>query len=239
MIGGAAAGPTVERESPSVIPREERVAESPYEIPRVAPLPQDDGESEAAGDRLTARIVHPGDPLARPLLEDLEREYDARYGIEVFGEPASVELNRYPEAGFTAPDGAFLLLLNDAAVPVSGGAFMRYDDRTAEFKRIWTRPDLRGRGLAKRVLVALEEQAARQGYERVYLTTGPRQPEAVALYLGAGYTPLFDRSLPAERVGIHPFEKTLGAAGPSRPAPLPSSAARTALPTDPAKDSRS
>jgi len=165
------------------------------------------------------KVVHPGDPLARPLLEDLEREYDARYGVEVFGEPASVELNRYPEEHFAAPDGAFLLLLRaDPAggdpVPVSGGAFMRSDERTAEFKRIWTRADLRGRGLAKRVLAALEEQAVRQGYERVYLTTGPRQPEAVALYLGAGYTPLFDPALPADRVGIHPFAKTLAGADP-------------------------
>lgn len=154
------------------------------------------------------RIVHPDDALARPLLDDLEREYDARYGVEVFGEPASVEINRYPVADFTAPNGTFLVLLQGGA-PVSGGAFMRYDERTAEFKRIWTRADLRGRGLARRVLTALEHQAARLGYDRVYLTTGPRQPEAVTLYLRTGYTPLFDPALSAEEIGVHAFEKAL------------------------------
>lgn len=159
-------------------------------------------------DELVVRVVHPSDPLAAPLLADLEREYDARYGVEVFGEPAAVELNRYPEAAFTAPNGTFLVLLAGGEV-LSGGAFMRYDERTAEFKRIWTRADVRGRGLAKRVLAALEREAARLGYERVFLTTGPRQPEAVALYLGTGYEPQFDPARPAAEVGVHPFTKHL------------------------------
>lgn len=67
----------------------------------------------------TFRYVRANDPLAKPLLDDLEREYDTRYGEEVFGEPASVEINRYPVEAFAEPDGAFLLLLEDGA-PVSG-----------------------------------------------------------------------------------------------------------------------
>jgi hypothetical protein len=61
----------------------------------------------------------------------------------------------------------------------------------------------------------LERIARLRGYSRVYLTTGWRQPEAVALYLATGYTPLYDRSLPAEAVGPHPFEKLLNAEGPA------------------------
>ncbi|CPY70473.1 Putative acetyltransferase%2C GNAT [Mycobacteroides abscessus] len=49
----------------------------------------------------------------------------------------------------------------------------------------------------------------RRGYRRIYLTTGPRQPEAKALYLSAGYRPLYDQTLTAEEVGIHPFDKDL------------------------------
>jgi hypothetical protein len=44
------------------------------------------------------------------------------------------------------------------------------------------------------------------------VTTGWRQPEAVALYLAAGYTPLYDRSLRSEESGRHPFEKLLAGA---------------------------
>ena len=156
----------------------------------------------------TFAYVRSGDPVARPLLDDLEREYDSRYGVEVLGEPASVEINRYPESAFAEPDGAFLLLLEDGE-PISGGAFFRVDERTAEFKRIWTRADRRGQGLAKLVLAELEHEAKRLGYERVYLTTGPRQPEAIALYRGQGYTPLFDLTKSASEVGLHPFEKSI------------------------------
>ncbi|MBO1739221.1 GNAT family N-acetyltransferase [Leifsonia sp. TF02-11] len=155
------------------------------------------------------RYVHATDELARPLLTELEIEYDTRYG-DFFGERASTELNRYPAELFSASHGgAFLLLLRDG-VPIAGGAFKRLDPETAELKRIWTSSAHRRQGLARRVVEELEAEAVRQGYTRVYLTTGPRQPEAKALYLATGYSPLFDSSLPAEEVGIHPFQKSVG-----------------------------
>ena len=153
------------------------------------------------------RHTHPLDPQAQLVLTDLEREYDARYG-DLFGEPASVEINRYPAERFTAPGGTFLLLERDG-VAVSAGAFMRIDASTVEVKRMWTHVDHRGRGLARLVLAELEAEARRRGYSRVVLSTGPRQPEAVRLYLAAGYTPLFDPALTPEQIVIHHFEKDL------------------------------
>ena len=157
--------------------------------------------------QLSVRFVRSDDELAKPLLADLEREYDSRYG-DHFGEPASVELQRYPAAEFAPPHGAFLVLIEDGE-PVAGGAFKRFDDRTAELKRVWTHPDRRGRGLGTRVVAELEAAARHLGYTRIYLTTGFRQPEAVALYLSSGYTPRFDPSRPAEEIGIHAFDKSL------------------------------
>jgi hypothetical protein len=63
--------------------------------------------------------------------------------------------------------------------------------------------------LARRLLVELEAQAARQGYRRIYLTTGFRQPEAVGLYLNNGYTALFDTSVDPEIYKSLPFEKDI------------------------------
>jgi len=48
----------------------------------------------------------------------------------------------------------------------------------------------RRRGFATALLVELEAAIAARGYQRVYLTTGNRQPEAEALYESAGYTRL-------------------------------------------------
>ncbi|MFB7866415.1 MULTISPECIES: GNAT family N-acetyltransferase [unclassified Streptomyces] len=141
------------------------------------------------------------DPLARPLLDELAHEYTTRYG-------SSEDLRRYPAEEFARPRGAFLLLLEQGR-PVAGGAYRRYDERTAELKRIWTHSGHRRRGLARRVLTELEREAAASGYTRIYLTTGPRQPEAKGLYLATGYRPLFDVAADPESIGPLPFEKHL------------------------------
>lgn len=156
----------------------------------------------------TLIYTSPLDPRAKPLIDELIEEYDSRYGSYFNAEGAVAELNRYPPEAFAPPSGNFLLLIRDGET-IGGGAFKHYDERTAEFKRIWTRRDLRRQGLARTVLVELEAQAARQGYERVYLTTGFRQPEAVGLYLTYGYTALFDPSIDPEIYKTLPFEKDI------------------------------
>ncbi|MFT4149033.1 MAG: GNAT family N-acetyltransferase [Paracoccaceae bacterium] len=176
---------------------------------------------------MTDRIIHssPADPQAQPLVEDLIREYDSRYGTIFSAGGARDEVFRYPPEAFAAPDGAFLLILRDGET-IGGGAFMRYDATTAELKRIWTRGDLRRQGLARRIVLALEDRAAELGYTRLYLTTGFRQPEAKGLYLGLNYRPLFDPDLPTELYGTLPFEKHIGLlAGKTGTAPLKQPAA--------------
>ncbi|MGO4287195.1 GNAT family N-acetyltransferase [Bosea sp. TAB14] len=158
----------------------------------------------------------PLDPRAQPLVEQLTWEYATRYG-SYFGDPPGAEMSRYPAALFAPPDGNFVLLLRDGRA-VAGGAFKRYDSHTAELKRVWTDAALRRQGLARRIVEELEQQAVRQGYNKIYLTTGFRQPEAKALYLGAGYTALFDLTVDPETYGILPFEKALSVT-PSRRAP--------------------
>ncbi|QXN95479.1 GNAT family N-acetyltransferase [Nocardia iowensis] len=117
-------------------------------------------------------------------------------------------LRDYPAAEFAPPHGALLVVTRDGEA-VAGGAFQRYDAETAELKRIWTAREHRRQGLGLFVLKQLEAEVGRRGYRRIYLTTGPRQPEAVGLYLAAGYTALYDPAVPAEQIGPHPFEKYL------------------------------
>ncbi|KAF1030080.1 MAG: putative N-acetyltransferase YsnE [Burkholderia plantarii] len=156
----------------------------------------------------------PHDPIATALLDGLAVEYSSRYGDLRPGVRESVrkELGEYPAEHFAAPAGAFLLLLDDGE-PVGGGAFQRYDEKTAELKRIWTHVERRRQGIARQVLAALEERARRQGYQRLYLTTGFRQPEAAGLYEAAGYAPLFDRAIAVEVHWRLPFGKDLIAPG--------------------------
>ncbi|GAA0592138.1 GNAT family N-acetyltransferase [Streptomyces crystallinus] len=151
-------------------------------------------------------VVHAtvGDPRVAPLLRELGDEYALRYGRN-----ARAELARYPNEQFTAPYGGVLLLVLERGEPVAGGAFRRYDDTTAELKRIWTHSARRRRGLGRRVVAELEGEARARHYRRLFLTTGPRQPEARGLYLAMGYTPLFDTEADPETIGPLPFEKHL------------------------------
>ncbi|GGN80322.1 N-acetyltransferase [Streptomyces albiflavescens] len=157
--------------------------------------------------QLTVVQVTMSDPRVRPLLSELADEYSTRYGKD-----AHAELALYPDEEFTASHGGVLLLLLEHGDPVAGGAFRRYDATTAELKRIWTHSAHRRRGLARRVVAELEREASARGYRRIYLTTGPRQPEARSLYLTTGYTPLFDTEADPETIGPLPFEKHLLAA---------------------------
>ncbi|MFM0644169.1 GNAT family N-acetyltransferase [Paraburkholderia bryophila] len=156
----------------------------------------------------------PLDPIAQPLLAALEIEYTTRYREFRKDSAASVseEMLRYPAELFAPPEGAFIVIQRDGRT-VGGGAFKRYDTDTAELKRIWTHESERRQGLARRVVEELEKRALRQGYRRVYLTTGFRQPEAAGLYASTGYEALFDRSIAPEIHFRLPFGKDLLAPG--------------------------
>ncbi|GAA3846441.1 GNAT family N-acetyltransferase [Saccharothrix violaceirubra] len=148
-----------------------------------------------------AHVVAVTDPRAEPLLRELAFEYLTRYGT-------ADELTGTDDAEFTAPNGALVLLEVDQEV-VAGGGFRRLDEDTAELKRVWTHSAHRRRGHARQVLGELEELARERGYSRLHLTTGPRQPEANALYLTSGFRALFDVTADAEKIGVLRFEKQL------------------------------
>ncbi|WP_328350578.1 GNAT family N-acetyltransferase [Mycobacterium sp. NBC_00419] len=141
--------------------------------------------------------VRQDDELAQPLLSELAVEYATRYGGSV--DAVLGGLRGYPGHEFEPPQGGLLIGVLDGE-PVTGGAFRRFgvvDGReTAELKRIWTDNRFRRQGHASRLLDALEAEIVERGYQRIYLTTGDRQPEAEALYLARGYTRLSE-PLPA------------------------------------------
>lgn len=165
--------------------------------------------SVATDDRLV--YVSVLDPLARPLFDELAQEYGSRYAGLIDEQEIAHEMQRYPVEAFTAPEGAFVLLLRNGEA-IAGGAFMRHTDPgTVEFKRIWASSRHRRQGLARRVLAELEAQAVRLGYTRVYLGTGPRQPEAIALYRTNGYTLLSAHDFGEDEPPGYLFEKYLPA----------------------------
>ncbi|WP_236735465.1 GNAT family N-acetyltransferase [Mycolicibacterium peregrinum] len=148
------------------------------------------------------------DPLAAPLLAELSVEYSGRYG----GTPEQMMgwLRGKSADEFAPPGGGLYIGVLDG-IPVTGGAFTRFDADTAELKRIWTDRRFRKRGYGRVLLAHLECQIAARGYRKVYLTTGHLQPEAEALYDSAGYTRLTAPLRPEGEGTVFPiaFEKEL------------------------------
>ncbi len=93
-------------------------------------------------------------------------------------------------------DGAFVIAYLDD-VAVGCGAVRRLDEMTAELKRMYVDPTVRGRGIGRRLVEALEREAQQLGVTRVVLETGARLAPAIRLYQGTGYAriPLFGEYL--------------------------------------------
>ncbi|CAL9605949.1 hypothetical protein SUDANB121_05547 [Nocardiopsis dassonvillei] len=78
----------------------------------------------------------------------------------------------------------------DGTAVACGGLRDLGPDEGGEVKRMYVLPGSRGSGAAARLLAALEEWALEQGWKRLRLETGDRQPDAVRFYTKAGYTPV-------------------------------------------------
>ena len=121
-------------------------------------------------------------PPASDLIEAMVEEMVPLYGrIDVPHAPSA------SAADFSPPGGAFLLGYDDDGTLVCGGGVKRLDDEAAEIKRMYVVPSMRGRGVARELLVALEDAARSLGYSIARLDTGPKQPHAERMYRDAGY----------------------------------------------------
>ncbi|PZT69301.1 GNAT family N-acetyltransferase [Streptomyces sp. SW4] len=139
-------------------------------------------------------------PDAVKLNDEVQAEYAVRYGDG--GDATYLEPSH-----FTPPRGLYLLGYDDNGVPVASGGWRaqdaneeNYRDGDAELKRMFVIAQMRGRGLARRMLAALEEDARAAGRRRMVLETGTKQPEAVALYTSSGYEP-------CEKFGYYRFHE--------------------------------
>jgi GNAT superfamily N-acetyltransferase len=105
----------------------------------------------------------------------------------------------YPEPGanhfqldaeeVTEGRGTFVVV-HRGAVPVGCGALRLLDAETAELKRMYVSPLVRGKGIGRRLVAALEAEARALGVRRLVLETGVRQAAALALYRATGFRPI-------------------------------------------------
>ncbi len=80
-----------------------------------------------------------------------------------------------------------VIVAYDDGQPAGCGAIKEYAPAVMEVKRMFTRPQSRGRGVASKVLRELEIWARELSYKKCILETGIRQQEAIGLYKKSGY----------------------------------------------------
>ncbi|MEA1674471.1 helix-turn-helix domain-containing GNAT family N-acetyltransferase [Nitrospirillum sp. BR 11163] len=135
--------------------------------------------------RASAVVIEPADPLgdeAQACLQAYFQELAARFDTGF--DPAR---SAPAEPGdLVPPSGWFLVARLDGAA-VGCGALKIKGDGYGEIKRMWVAPPVRGLGLARRLLRALEDRAAAAGVDVLQLDTNGSLTEARKLYARNGY----------------------------------------------------
>jgi GNAT superfamily N-acetyltransferase len=145
----------------------------------------------------------PAEPGARHCLDAYAAELDRRFGAGGFDPALSIPATDDD----LRPPAGLLLVATMEGRPVGCAALKLHGDAPAEVKRMWVAPTVRGVGLGRRLLEAVEEEARAAGVTVLHLETNASLTEAIALYRSAGYVevPAFND----EPYAHHWFEKRL------------------------------
>ena len=88
---------------------------------------------------------------------------------------------------YAPPRGALFVAVEGDRLSRRRSRCARSRARVAEMKRLFVRPEARGRGLARRLIARLCEEARRLDYTELRLDTLPMMGEAQALYEAYGF----------------------------------------------------
>lgn len=127
------------------------------------------------------------DVRGRVLRAAFDEEMDERYGDGPVSDTQAIRLDNV----FGVDEGALVdgFLGTWQGEPAAHAAlFRRPEADEFEIRKVFVLQPFRGRGISHRMMQAVEDRAVELGGRRVVLDTGPRQPDAVALYLSRGFT---------------------------------------------------
>jgi len=136
-----------------------------------------------ASETITIARVELTAEVSRALIDSLNAELSG-----VYPEPGANHFHLDPEE--VADGRGTFLVVYRGGTPVGCGALRLLDAETAELKRMYVSPIVRGSGLGRRLVAALEAEARALGVRRLVLETGVRQAAALAIYRATGFHPI-------------------------------------------------
>ena len=137
---------------------------------------------------LTERILPADTPERIKLVRTLFREYAEATGACECFQGFAREIAGLP--GEYAPPTGQLLLAQANDQTTGCVALRRLDDDISEMKRLYVRPEFRGRRLGRRLAEAIIAGARRIGYRAMRLDTLPSMVTACTLYQALGFRPI-------------------------------------------------
>lgn len=144
------------------------------------------------------RIVQAGSPEQIEQARTLFEEYATSLGISLCFQNFDKEVAELPGA-YALPNGRLLLAFVDEQI--AGCVALRdLGNGTCEMKRLYLRPNFRGKGRGRELAQAIIDEARLVGYQRMYLDTLPaKMDHALALYRSLGFkeiNPYYDNPVP-------------------------------------------
>jgi ribosomal protein S18 acetylase RimI-like enzyme len=116
----------------------------------------------------------------------LFKEYEQSIGVSLCFQNFDQELANLP-GDYAPPSGRLLLVRVDDQI-AGCIALRKLDDSTSEMKRLYLRPEFRGRGLGEPIVQTLIHEAKLIGYSKIRLDTIPgRMDQAINLYRSIGF----------------------------------------------------
>ena len=138
----------------------------------------------------------PDIPEVRRMLE----EYVGWIGLDLAFQEIDEELAGLP-GEYVPPRGALFIAESEGRL-IGMIGLRPFDGTICEMKRLYVRPEARGRGLAKQLIAAALDEARRLHYSEIRLDTLPMMGDAQSLYVALGFAdipPYYDTPIAGTR----------------------------------------